>query len=603
MAIPADGRFSYRAAVNVGAPVDTVQARLQLFMPSGRLVYQKTFTKKVSATGPTVFVFERQIGDIGLKPAAYPTKLTVRAMSRKHADDAVIEGALLVYDPKRAPRRVSLVARVSALPLTDPEGHFVVDPSTYVRARDDVSLLTDYVLRDSDARLSLSVSPQMLQEWRQVAAGYRYESPEGPVEVSAAEEGPRTYAYALKRLADAAATGRLELLSCGYSDPDLSQLESDGLTRDIGPQYDMGISAVFASIGTTPSPGTAPAKGCFSGDTAAKLADAGISYAFVSERCVRKTSPGVYASRGSNLVVMVSAETSPSIQTTASVQAVAADVFGFYLDDAPGPIPLVVDVGPAGASADRVISTARVLAAQPWTSLATPGEAFATVGKPAQVSLERSPSRGPREYWNAVAEARKLSRAVVAALGLQDEEALLAEKDSLIAEASAWSGGSGDYTHSDRGLGFAAKAKSRALAILRLVSVKAQPVTLAGTRGKVPITIVNAGQKPLTVRVIATPSSGMKDGLARPMELALQPQDNFIQIPVDLQGGLSGTLNVKVVSADVEIAETDVRLSASVMDRLVILGAIAALLGGLLAFIITRVRRAERARNGASLSR
>ena len=103
----------------------------------------------------------------------------------------------------------------------------------------------------------------------------------------------RSYADTLTRLRAAVDTGRLELVSLGYSDPDLSTLVRESLVDDIGPQYEVGVSACFASLETTPSTGTVPAGDCAPQQSLQRLAEQGIGYVVTSESCVGwgKTKP------------------------------------------------------------------------------------------------------------------------------------------------------------------------------------------------------------------------------------------------------------------------------------------------------------------------
>ena len=62
-----------------------------------------------------------------------------------------------------------------------------------------------------------------------------------------------------------------------------------------------------------------------------------------------------------------------------------------------------------------------------------------------------------------------------------------------------------------------------------------------------------------------------------------------------MRSALSSKLKVEVLAGDVVLARTTVNVQASYLDRIAIIGGIVLILGGLLIFIVRRVRGAETA--------
>lgn len=608
-AIPVGGRFSYRATVRIPDEIDFLQVRAQLFMPESRkLIYQKTYIESAPDTASVSFTFERGIGDIDLDPGAYPLEVSVKMVSDGKRFDAVMPATVFVYDPHKAPIDVALITRVTAVPLTDPDGGLEVDPARFTRARDDVDALCSFVLAEPRARLTLAVSPLTLEEWRRVSRGYRYEGPEGTSEVASDSPVPRAYAATLARLRAAVDSGRLELIGMGYADPSLSDLAAVGLLDDVGPQYDLGLSRAFAAVETTMSTGTAPATGSMSEAAGKRLYTQGTRYTVVRTKWSRSgrkaAQPGAYRARGSALRVLVSDDELVRTLAASLTADTVQQAYAHYLETSGTPLPISIAVGPDAAPADNVISFARSMLGAPWASPVTAREA-ADIREPVRVRLIGSPAdkNAPSGHWKLVADARRWSRALGFALGVDSDEARSAERDSLIAESYAWSGTAGAWEHAERSLAYATRAQQTSHAVLDRIGMSAKPVTLAGTRGEVPITIANRTGRPVKVRLVSLPSNGVSLGASSSRTVMLQPQENFIEVPVDLRGGLSGSLRVRLLAGEVRLQETNVALKASIIDKLVILGGIVVVLVGLLAFIITRVRAGERDESGADRRR
>jgi hypothetical protein len=168
-----------------------------------------------------------------------------------------------------------------------------------------------------------------------------------------------------------------------------------------------------------------------------------------------------------------------------------------------------------------------------------------------------------------------------------------ADTDSLLAESSAWAEPDGRWAFAARGLGFAGASLKVSRAVLGSIHVKAEPVTFAGAKGDVPVSITNGTQKTLAVTIRSTTAGGIKVDGPHEVKTVLRPQETFVQVPIDMQSSLVGKLKVDVMAGGVVIASSTADVQASYLDRFAVIGGIVVLLGILLAFIVRRVRRAE----------
>ena len=167
-------------------------------------------------------------------------------------EETEVATELLVYDAKATAVQVVIVARVHGAPLSDPQGRLAIDPASPEAEipRADVDRIAALVMEDPGARIVLGVPPVLLAEWKRLSGGYALAD---GTAVPAESPSARLYADTLAGLRAALDTGRLELTGLGYADPDLSALVRESLAKDIGPQYEAGISAMFASVEATPS--------------------------------------------------------------------------------------------------------------------------------------------------------------------------------------------------------------------------------------------------------------------------------------------------------------------------------------------------------------
>lgn len=595
-AVPAGGVFGYSTDIRLAQPTSYLEVQLSIHRPNGRLVYLRTQVDNDIPSGVKRFSFERELAGLELTPGAYPLDVAVRASVSGSTVTTDIAAQLLVYDPAAAPLPVVLVARVYGQPLSGPAGAFMLDPAVATRARDEVDRISMLVTTDPAVHMTLGVPPVLLAEWRRISGGY---TTSDGLRIPASNPVALSYGTTLDHLKAAMHTGRLELVSLGYSDPDLNDLADQGLSSDTSPQYDAGLSAVFASLEATSSTGTVPAGGCVPPGAIKLLAEKGVSYIVADASCGRRAGAvavsGAYRIAGSPLrALLVDTAASKDLSSSEPSTALHAAFNRLDLDDRQ-PYVLRIDLDEATADATTTVGVAvKALEAAPWIHMLTARDAVTGATQPDVRLVAGGPAPvAPDGFWDDVAQARAYSSAMIASLGSSDAGAMTSQTQSLVAESSAWSGPNGTWQFADRGRAYALASLQTTRAILDTVHIKVEPITLSGAKGDVPVSVLNGTQRTLNVVVRTTTNGGIKVNGARDMPLTLRPQETFLQIPVDLESSLSGKLTVEVVAGNLVLSRKTVDVKASYLDRLAVIGGIVLLLAILLAFIVRRVRAAE----------
>ena len=253
--------------------------------------------------------------------------------------------------------------------------------------------------------MSLAMPPVTLEEWRRIASGYTLAS--GTV-VAQSDPTALSYAETLTHLQQALATGRLELLSMGYSDPNLADLSINRMSFDAGAQYDAGYSALFASLEAAPSHGTAPAGGTIPKAMQRGLVARHLTYAFAdgeSSKIAKRTgvASGAYRSAESSLTeLVVDARASRGLES-ADASAALADTFDRA--GAPQPQPVVVRIDLDDTIADATATVGFSLAtieSAPWAKLQLAAQTTAPKGARTVVSAPQATKGAPADFWSTV---------------------------------------------------------------------------------------------------------------------------------------------------------------------------------------------------------
>lgn len=595
LATPADGTFSFKVGVEIDRPTSYLEVRLQVRRPTGQLLYQKTEIRHEVATGTVDITYSRGLDDLDLAADAYPVEIRVRSDSGE-VREWTIQDRLLVFDRERQATPVVLVAALDSPPVFDPQGRAATDPSTSDTARRHTDELCRLILGRPEIRVTLAAPPLVFEEWLRLSRGYDLTTHEGIVKVPAEDPTPRRYSATLDVLRAAIATGRLELMSVPYAQPDIQGLQAIDRMLDLTQHYERGLSSSLATLETTPSPGTMLAAGALPADALAPIGGRGLMYAVTTTASLEPQTglvAGVHLIERSNLrALLIDGDASQAI-AGGDPCGLADAVFDRYRsDDASQPIVALVQLGRRGAvSTADLADCATSLSSESWTKMVTGSEA-AQGGAGKEVRLVARTETGPdapEDYWPDIRAARAYAQALVSALGTQDGAANSTVDASLIAESRSWAGPDESWSLADRGRAYASAARRASEDILDGVSLVAKDVTLSSARGDIPIVIANGTERELDVTLRAEPS-GLQLGGESTKSVKLRPSDNFLTVPVDLKSTLSGRLRLEVWAGDIRLDATTVTVRASYLDRLATIAGLAVVLVGLLLFIRHRVR-------------
>jgi hypothetical protein len=595
-AVPLGGTLGFTGEVRFPASASSVQARLQI-RKSGRLVFQRTQYLDSAEKGLESFSYSRDLEGLGLDAGAYPVTFSLRAYVDGSLVETEVTQPVRIYDTKKPAVPAVLLAKVHARPLIDTHGDFSVDPASAeaTRTRDQVDRVALLALADPAARLTLAAPPVVFQEWRRIAtSGYRLAS--GTV-VPQSDPIAATYADALLHVQQAVATGRLELLSMGYADPNLADLGGNRLSFDAANQYDAGYSATFASIAATPSPGTAPAGGSVPKGIQPILIARHIRYTFAEGESLKTGKrPGVpsgaYRCAESTLTALViDARSSRGLESSDASEALA-DTFARHGAASPQPVVLRIDLDSTTSDATSTVGLAlAALESAPWVRLELGGEVQPPKGAKQVTAVPQPTRNAPAGYWAAVRSATHRAAGMITVLSASDQDAGRTQVLALLSESAAWSEPSAKWPLAKTGLGFAQAATRLANSIFNGIKVSATSVTLAGQSGNIPVTISNGSSKTLSAVVHVKTSNGLRVIGGRSIPTRLPPRDTFVQIPIDMQSALYGKVTVQVLAGDVVIARETVPVRRSYLDRLALIGMVVLVLGGMLVWIVVRVRR------------
>lgn len=597
-ATPLTGQFAYTTQIRLSQPASYLQTRIQVRRPTGQLLFQRTLVDNNLAAGMHSAEFTRSLVGLDLKPGAYPVEVEVRGDLAGGLETTTVATDLLVFDPATKPAGTVIVARVTAQPLEAPDGKLALDPAVATKARTDVTSIATLVVADPNARITLAIPPMLLGEWQRASDGYTMTDGR---EVPATDPTAVSYADALELLGQAVRTGRLELLWTGLADPDLAQLASQGLSRDLVPHYEAGLSATYASLETSPSTGTIPAGECIPPAAMPALKGLGLGYIITETGCVRSgdtaVGSGSYPISNSGVRALLSDNIASAALSSAETTAALHRIAARQVSAPTQPIVVRVELSEDGATATQTIVPAiRALENQKWTQSVLGRETVnPDKAKTVRLLADKLGTAGPQSYLAAVSRARLFAEALTASLGEADPDAFSAHMSSLMSQSSAWAGPDGAWLGSERGEQFANASLKTSRSILDNVDLKIEPITLAGAKGLVPVSLQNGSEKVLQVTVRTSTQGGIEVVGPRRTQTAMRPQETFVQVPINMQSALSGKLSVEILAGDVVLARRTVEVRASYLDRLAVIGGIVIALAILLAFIVRRVRAAERA--------
>lgn len=589
-----EATFTVGVAVDVAQRTDYLEVRLRMTSPSGRLLYQKTEVRHNVSAGRASVEFSRSLKGLGVRQGRYPIEVRVLATG---SDPYTVRTRLLVLeDPSRTITPVVLVARLVSPPALDPQGRFATDPALYPRPRSDAERLLDASSRHPASPLTICAAPLLLEEWLRAADGYEVIEPGGTRSVPPEDPTAVTAAAVLRRLREAVAARRVELLDVPYAEPDVRALDAIGAEEDL--QHHWALSdAVFARTGSAPASATAL--------LASPVPSSALEQARKRKDRLVILAPGTLASGdatagpGAYRVLEGLAALVPDPGLADPAHDDDADAFYDALfdhatsEDATSPVVALFEVGPGSRHA--AIDVERALGwieAAPWVAGVHVDEAIRDEPRRQAVPSSSAVAQPPLPpYWPEVAQAHSAARALSAALESEDDGANAALRDALIAQSTLWAGTDGTYALSERAVSYARSASERSQRIFGAVSIDAKDVTLPDVSGEIPISIVNKTDKTMRLTLQASAERASLRGV--PKVVTIQPGENVVTIAVDVRGELGDRIRISLAAGDYPLASSEISVRASYLDRIVTIAGVLLFLLVLLAYIRRRAIRAE----------
>ncbi len=576
------GRLRVAVEVTLTAPAEYLEVRLRLRQGAGRVIYQKTEVRAELPPGRHIVEYEHDLRPLGLQQGRYPIEVRVLATGSSATN---VSSRLLVTEPGQS-LPVAVVVVASGAPAVGTDGRFLVDPSSDTRLRDDIAFVTE-LARGRSVPLALVMPPVLAEQLGRASAGY--ETASGVV-TSAQSETAQRYAGVLEGLRSALATGTLKLLDVPYAVPDLAMLEALDAEADLALHWTRSDEVNTAVLRSSASPRVAYVGPVLTEVALETAGDRDLSCVLVPSSAVESedatAAPGCYSVVPSRPRVLVADE--------GAAEAVYGNAEKFYdaLFDrvGEGPVVVMLEIGAKDRPAAAVQHALELIEDAAWLRLSDI-ESLARGGEDKFIALSGAESSADRAYRSEIGRGREAALAYLDATGPQDVDASAVLRAMLISESSLFAFDARRPATEPDGRLYARDALDFVATQFALIRLDAKDVTLSGTKGDVPLTLVNDTGKPLNLTLHARSSMVLPGSPEQ--HVAIQPTQNFLTIPIDLGNKLSDTLVVEVLAGDVKVTETTVRVQASYVDRLAIIGMVVLVLAGLLVFIRRRVVSAD----------
>lgn len=576
-----DATMRVTVKVTLTGPAEYLEVRLRLRKDSGRLLYQKTEVRADAHAGPQLVEYEYDLAELDLEPGRYPIEVRVLATG---SDATAATSRLLVTDPDEDPLPVVLVVSASEAPAVTTEGTFATDPADDPRLGEDLAFVLQ-LAHNRRMPLALALPPVLTEQLGRVASGY---TTTAGVSVPESSETSLRATALLDALHSALSTGTVELVDVPYALPDAGRLQEMSADDDFSRHWQRTDAVNAAVLNVEAAPLVAYVGPALTRGALEALEARGADCVLAPPSAIRSdeatASPGCYQLPDSDLRVMV-LDTDAAGSAAEGAEAFYDTLFTRIGD---GPVVIMLEVGGDPASTATVQHVLDWLDEATWLR-ATSLESIAHTGtedavRLAPVDLQTS------AYWTDIREGRENGMAYVHAAGDEDEEAMALLRAVLVSESSLFPSAYSEARETEEGAldgrDFARAVSEFVSAQFSMIRLDAKDVTLSGTTGDVPLTIINDTGRQLRLTLVA--ESATVPGGASSKSHDIQPTQNFLTIPIDLGNTLSDTVRVAVKAGDLTVTEATVRVSASYIDRLAIIGMVILVLGGLLVYIRRR---------------
>lgn len=613
--ISQEGQLDWLVNVKPSTKAKSAQIRFEVKRESGALVYRRTrylndLNKKDDAKSATTKKapvsfeeeFKRDLVGLGLYEGTYTIATEVTVSNGTERETASLYSYQYIYDASADPLKWACALHFTSVPLRNPEGLFVVDPSQGAPEvqRQALSKIAALATARRNSQITLYISPLLLDDFEAISKGYSIKLPQDAqaqtVDVNSAV--PQRYAETLTALSNAFASGALSLGTLGYADPDITHLTQANRTDDIELQYARALSTLSPLLQknaqSLDASHTAPLGTKINQTTIDALKDAKISGVVIDDTAVKNAAYAVGA-LDKTLVGYVSDSSLSSLITSREATTVSDAFFKLRKDATEKDSGLVVthSVVSNEEQALKVVDNVDMLYAQPWISPAS----FASItpknlDKAPALKLKKMPEGTQTSDDKTIYKARKASEGLVFALN-EDLISIKAREDSLIAENGAAAPQNNKVFFKNLKLSFAERAQRVVDGIFKKVTVKVAPVTLSGREGKVPITLKNGNKYEVRVLLHFATSNGMTLDTKKTTLLGLPPQETFLEPTVSMQNASSGELKLILTAGDYRLGEKNVDISASYIDTIAIVVIVVVIGIALLVFIYKRVSSAD----------
>lgn len=590
-----DATFTVAVAADLAQRTEYFEVRLRLTSPSGRLLYQKTEIRHNAPAGRLTIAFSRSLTGLGVRQGRYPVELRVLATGR---DPVTIRSRILVLtDPTRVRVPVAVIARLAGPPALDPEGRFATDPALYPRPRSDAERLLDAANRHPSSTLVLAAAPVLLEEWLRTSDGYEVIEPSGTRAVPPEDPTAIASAATIRRLKDAVAARRVELLDVPYAEPDYRQFDADTAANDFSSQWALSDAVFARAVAASPARGAALFASPVPQTALEQVRARKDRFVILPVDTLREgdatAAPGAY--RLPNGLVALT----PDPALAEAAHADDADAFFDALfaraisAEPSSPVLALFELGPGAAHTAADVERALTwIESAPWVASVSASQA-ASESAPQQAVVNASAPLTPpvAPYRTEVSRARSSSEALVEALGTDDADARTALWQTLVSESTLWAGADGTYPLRERAAAFARAAQERAQRLFDGIGIDAKDVTLPDVSGEIPISIVNKTDKAMRLTLLADASRASVHGT--PKTITVQPGENVVAIAVDVRGEVGDRIRVSLASGTVTIASDEILVKASYLNRIVTMLGVVLFLSALLAYIRRRALRVE----------
>lgn len=548
--------------------------------------------------GQATITVERPPAELGMtRSGVYPIEIGLRVGRVIETHRTAVPHFSSPPDRRLNVAWVLAVQRPSVAPI---EGIYPQD--TFDRlALTELTQQAEAIAARPDVPVTLAVSGSLLDTLRDLSDGFGQRTDAG-IEAFGTDSDEAQQAAAalaaLKRAASAAA----ELATAPYAPTNLPSLVARGLSNDVVKQIALGRSVVEASLDRAPATSTlVPADGQISRNALGALLGLGTTIAVIDQGAFPPDTDGPYRARDFGPSRPIAARaTGPSItalmpdrplatrlntseQGVLLAQAIVAETASSWHEMPLFAAERLLVIAGERLPAPTVLGAALdAFTAAPWITLRTMTEAGATtpaLGDPVTLRSFALPDAPHLAAARAARRALATLQAILAGpLAIADRH----ERDILVAESGEW------YREPLTGEAIGRAVAADVSDALSGVTVAPERrVTLTARSGEVPVTLVNANDFPVQVRVrLLSPRLGFPQGTAH--TVAAFAGSTTVDVPVVARATGSYPVEVRVETPDGRrtLASGRIVLRTTAVSRVTLF----ALGGGALLLLLTGLR-------------